>query len=206
MDKCDILLTHDDPQMLDIISWSLKDRGYDVATASSATDATKRLKEHHFDVVLTQLTANPEDGATVLKQAKQVDPETIVIMLGGKEIEKYNCEKLPQEADEYVFTPCGIPKLWKRVQNCLEKLDLKRRDAHCMASRKYLVELAKQMKLTTEGTYGSMDPGVAAALAQQLETVYELIGQTNTMLDASPARTFVDKKVREELGKNTTHQ
>jgi len=195
-------LTYDDPQMLDIIGWSLKDRGYDVTTTSNAADATEQLNEHHYDVVLTQLVGNPEDGITVLTQAKKIDPETIVILLGGKEVEKFNCEELPQEADEFVFTPCGIPKLWKRIQNCLEKLDLKRRDAHCMASRKYLVGLAKEMKLTTEGAYGQMDSQVSAALTRQLETVYELIGQANNMLDESPARTFAEKGAGEDLPLN----
>jgi len=206
MDKCDILLTYDDPQLLDIIGWSLKDRGYSVTTTASVTEATEQLDKRHFDVVLAQLITNPKDGFSVLKHAKEIDPETIVILLGGKEVAQFNCEELPQEADEYVFTPCGIPKLWKRVQNCLETLALRRRDAHCVASRKHLVALANDLKMTIGGAHGPLAAGVEKALSQQLETVYGLIGQANAMLDASPARIFNEQKTHATLGRDTTPQ
>lgn len=200
MSKSNVLLTYDDPQMLGMISWSLRDRGFDVTSTASVHDAVDRLRQQHFDVVISQLVMNPEDGFEVLKQAKEIDPETIVIMLGGEEIAQFDCDGLPQEADEYVFTPCGIPQIWRRVQKCLEALDLKRRDAHCKASRKKLVELGKEMKRVIDGSCGEMDPAVSASLTRQLETVYELIGRTNAMLDDS---FYMEKQAGVENTENT---
>ncbi|MGD8984352.1 MAG: hypothetical protein PVI53_10025, partial [Desulfobacteraceae bacterium] len=38
----------------------------------------------------------------------------------------YSHDTLRIDADDYIFKPCSKAKLWKRVANCLERLELKR--------------------------------------------------------------------------------
>jgi DNA-binding NtrC family response regulator len=127
MRRYNVLLAYDDPHMLKVVGRTLEDRGLDVTTASSGDEAIGLLAQGNFDLVLTDLVMNPASGATVLRKAKEINPGTMVILLGCREGLTYDQEALPPEADEYVFTPCSMAKLWKRVSNCLERLELRRK-------------------------------------------------------------------------------
>ena len=82
MNTYDILLNNSDAGVSRMIEWALKDRGLDVTTVHDSNDAIHALHNRHFDVVLTDIDKNQDDGIAVLKEAKNIDPETIVILLG----------------------------------------------------------------------------------------------------------------------------
>jgi len=44
----------------------------------------------------------------------------------SKEDLTYSHDTLWIDADDYIFKPCSKAKLWKRVSNCIERLELKR--------------------------------------------------------------------------------
>ena len=185
MHKYKILLTYNDPLTLRTIGWALTDRGCDVTSAPSIDEGIAALRKQHFDVVLTELGNNAKGGLSVLKEAKKVDPETIVILLGSGRPRDYDMEKLPCEADEYVFPPCRIAKVWKRVTNCLERLELKRKDTHSSLSRKQLVSLAKELELLGHDTYGKIEKRISEKLGAMLQTVNGLIANAGRPLPAT---------------------
>ena len=177
-----ILLTYNDPLTLQTIGWALKDRGCDVISAPSLDQGIAVLRNRHFDVVLAELATNPKGGLSVLKEAKKVDPDTIVILLGNHGARECDMEKLPQEADEYVFPPCRIAKVWKRVTNCLERLELKRRHAQNRLARQRLVSLAEELERLGQGTYGEIGNSMSEKLAAMRETVKDLITQADRLI------------------------
>ena len=75
------ILVVDDEQL---IRWSLssrlKDAGYRVLEAETASEALERQREG-VDVVLLDYRLPDADGLTVLKQMKETDPDTLVIFL-----------------------------------------------------------------------------------------------------------------------------
>src|SRR5262249_59884252 len=75
------ILVVDDEQL---IRWTLTsrlaDEGYRVFEAGTAADALKRVREG-VDLVLLDYRLPDSDGLTVLKQIKENDPDTLVIML-----------------------------------------------------------------------------------------------------------------------------
>lgn len=185
MNTYDILLNNSDTGVLRTIEWALKDRGLEVTAVNEATAAIRALHKHHYDVVLTDIDANPEEGFAILKEAKKIDPETIVILLGCQDPSAFDLEGLPAEADEVVFAPCGTPKLWKRLSSCLERMELRRRDAHCRDGRRHLLSLATEMKQLRDGAFGKMDGSATAKVSALLNSIEEMISDTDEHLAAS---------------------
>jgi DNA-binding response OmpR family regulator len=116
--------------MLLPIGWALEDKGYDVVRVSSGKAALKVLARNDFDLILIDLDLHVTNGIDLVHKAKQLNPETQVIILCCKEDVTYSHDTLRMDADEYIFKPCSKAKVWKRVGNCLEKMQLKRSIAY----------------------------------------------------------------------------
>jgi len=144
MQQFDILLAYDDPHMLRVIGWTLQDKGCSVTTVSSGNEAVQLLSQRSFDAVLIDLVLDVASGFIVMRKAKEIDPDTMVILLACKEEVTDEDEAILLEADEFVLKPCGMPKLWKRVSSCLERLELKRKLAR---AEEKIRELSKESLL-----------------------------------------------------------
>jgi YesN/AraC family two-component response regulator len=127
MEKYKILLVDDDLLILQSISSALKQEGYHVATAPNGEEAIQLMKENQFDLVLTDLVMDPVDGMGVLKKAKEINPEGIVIILTGYGDLLSAIEALRLDADDYLLKPCEPEELSFRISSCLEKLELERK-------------------------------------------------------------------------------
>ncbi len=121
MRESQLLLVDDDPGILIGIGKSLEVRGYNVATADSGEQAISLLNKHHFDLVITDLIMSGMDGIQVLKTAKEIDPETMVIMLTGYGSLSSSIAALRQDADDYLLKPSDPDEIDFRVKRCLEK-------------------------------------------------------------------------------------
>jgi len=182
-----VLVCNNDTSLLKMIGWSLKDRGYAVMTVTQEQDAIAALHRNHFDVVLTDMEEGPMTEYSVLKEAKREDPETIVILLGCRSGQAYDTESITSAADEYVLMPCGAARIWKSVSSCLERMELRRRDARCRESRRELNSLAGELKRVRDGEKGVVDGVAAAALSEALRKIDALISHADTELSASKA-------------------
>jgi DNA-binding response OmpR family regulator len=125
MNRYEILLVDDDPGILSMVSDALEYEGYQVTSKSSGEAAVKALDTKDFDLVVTDLKMGKTDGIAVLKEAKKVSPETMVIMHTGWPI-----DALQLGADDYILKPCGLDQLSKVVASCLERLEGKCRGGH----------------------------------------------------------------------------
>jgi len=121
-----ILLGYDDPRMLPPIGWALEDKGYNVVRVSSGKAALKVLARNDFHLILIDLDLHKTNAIELVRKAKQLNPETMVIILCYKEDITSSHDALRINADDYIFKPCSKAKLWKRVCNCLESEELKR--------------------------------------------------------------------------------
>ncbi|HHN64107.1 MAG TPA: response regulator, partial [Nitrospirae bacterium] len=76
-----ILVVDDEKSMNEVLKILLESEGFDVTSAYSGTQAISLLKGNHFDLVITDIKMPGADGFDVLRTAKEVDPDTIVIMI-----------------------------------------------------------------------------------------------------------------------------
>lgn len=122
MNKYEILLVDDDPRILWMVSEFLEDEGYHITSKSSGETAIEALGTRDFDLVITDLKMGKTGGIAVLKEAKKVSSETMVIIFTGWPI-----DPLQLGADDYVRKPCGLGQLSRTVARCLERLEGKRK-------------------------------------------------------------------------------
>jgi len=111
-EKFKVLLVCDNPRMLKNIVCILEEKGCDVKTVSSGCEAIDLVCKNPFDVVLTDLLMSPKERNTILKKSKELNPETIVILLGSGEDIQYDHDTLSFEADDYVRNEDGSIKLF----------------------------------------------------------------------------------------------
>ena len=80
MDRMRLLIVDDDVDMLRNLALMLSLEGYYVMTASSGVDASVLLKEHAFDVVITDLRMPIVDGYELVRRSQALHPETSIIV------------------------------------------------------------------------------------------------------------------------------
>lgn len=122
--KHSVLLVDDEANIRDSLGESLQMEGYSVYAAASGEEAIPLLKDHRFDLVITDLMMPGLDGIEVLKSAKSLQPKIIVIILTGYGDMNSAIEALRLGADDYLLKPYGLEELFMRVDRCLEKQEL----------------------------------------------------------------------------------
>src|SRR5262252_1995463 len=120
------ILVVDDEQL---IRWTLTsrltDEGYRVFEAENAANALKRVREG-VDLVLLDYRLPDSDGLAVLKQIKENDPDTLVIMLTAYSNVDTAVEAMRQGAYHYVNKPFNMDEIVLLVEKALETTSLRR--------------------------------------------------------------------------------
>ena len=76
-----ILVVDDDVQILRFIQRCLTEEGYEVATASEAETAVRKVREEAFSLILTDMKMPQMDGLALLKEARRLRPDVAIIVL-----------------------------------------------------------------------------------------------------------------------------
>ena len=145
MPTYNILLVDDDHFILKTIGKALKDKGYKVTTADNGEKAIELLNKSTFDLVIIDLVMGDIDGFQVLKAGKELKPETMAIILTGHSDVALAIDALRFGADDYLLKPCEPEEMYFRIENCLEKLEDKKK------IRQAEKELLKAKKLESLG-------------------------------------------------------
>ncbi|MDM8525822.1 PAS domain S-box protein [Desulfococcaceae bacterium HSG8] len=127
MKKYNILLTDDDSITLEGVCANLELEGYNVVTAGSGEAAIRILNEKDFDLVITDLVMIPTDGIEVLKKAKKLNHDTMVIIFTAHADISSAIEAVRFDADDYLTKPYDVDELYFRVSRCFEKLEHRRK-------------------------------------------------------------------------------
>ena len=122
----EILLVDDEHSILDTIGPLLEVKGYGVTSVDNGKAAIEVVAKRNFDLVITDLVMDEPDGIEVLKNTKELSPETMVIILTGYGDMESAIDAFRFGADDYLTKPCNIQEIYFRVSRCLEKQDLKR--------------------------------------------------------------------------------
>ena len=127
MRKHTILLVDDDPIIIIGTGRDLERNGYEVTTANDGEEAVELLNKSSFDLVLTDLVMGQIDGIGVLKKAKEINPETMVMIFTGFGDITSAIDVLRLHADDYMLKPCEPEEMYFRISRCLDNLELKRK-------------------------------------------------------------------------------
>lgn len=125
MIKRSVLVVDDEESIRVGITFDLRKQGYDAVSAESGEDAYEKLEKKHFDVVISDLVMGAIGGIAVLKRAKELHPETQVIMLTGFGSFDTFSEATKNGAFDYLLKPCKREEIALKIRKCMEIIDLK---------------------------------------------------------------------------------
>jgi two-component system response regulator AtoC len=124
-----VLIVDDEPNLRKILSAQLTRDGYDVLTAEDGERGLQVLREHHIDLVLTDLKMPKVDGMTLLKRALEEDPELPIVLITAHGTIDTAVEALKRGAFDFVTKPFDKDEVRQIVAKALKTRELRGADA-----------------------------------------------------------------------------
>ena len=110
-----ILLVDDDPDFLDLLTYTLRREGFDIITAADGRQALQRWRAEEPDVVVLDVTMPLLSGFEVCRQIREAGP-TPVILLTSSTGEVNVDQGFQVGADDYVKKPFSPRQLVMRIR------------------------------------------------------------------------------------------
>ena len=104
-ERSQILVVDDEPNLRRVLSAQLSRDGYDVLTAENGEQGLEMLREHHIDLVITDLKMPRVDGMELLRAALDSDSELPVVMITAHATVDTAVEALKTGAFDYLTKP-----------------------------------------------------------------------------------------------------
>lgn len=159
------LVIDDDRLTLDLLSFQLKDEGFDVVLADNGAEGLKHVRSTDFDVILTDLNLPDINGIEMVKQSRMTSPETEIIIVTGYDKADKAIEATRVGAFGYIVKPVNLEELMVDVRNAVES----KRQARLNAQQAEEIRELRG-KLSSRQSYEGIIGGSRA-----MQNVYEII-------------------------------
>jgi len=116
-----ILLVDDEVNLVDPMSYTLKQKGFETAVAYNGQDALKMYDAEEPDLILLDWSMPDVSGLDVLKKIRQNQNFVPVIMITGKSAKEDIVEGLSAGADDYITKPFNWEELMARVNSAIRR-------------------------------------------------------------------------------------
>ncbi|VAV85539.1 hypothetical protein MNBD_DELTA01-333 [hydrothermal vent metagenome] len=117
----EILVVDDEFILRELISEILSRRGWKVDTAESSEKGITRIKEKHYDVVVSDLMMPGISGMEFLKIIKEYSPSTSVLMVTGYPSIDIAVDAIRYGAADFVVKPFSAEKLEFVVRKAIDQ-------------------------------------------------------------------------------------
>jgi two-component system, OmpR family, KDP operon response regulator KdpE len=111
-----ILIVDDEPQLLRALVLNLRNRGFDVATATSGRDAIEQVVGLPPDVVVLDLGLPDRDGLAVIGELRSREPALPIVVLSARTGSHDKVAALDLGAIDYVTKPFDMNELIARLR------------------------------------------------------------------------------------------
>jgi len=116
--KIRVLVVDDEAAILKFLKPALGANDYEVTTAGSVAEATKRIAAEGPDAVVLDLGLPDGDGKDVIRRVREWSDVPIVV-LSARDREAEKIEALDLGADDFVNKPFGVGELMARIRTAL---------------------------------------------------------------------------------------
>src|SRR6266478_2137479 len=164
-----ILIVDDEPEITEILA-DLLCTSYECLTCASAEEALAFLRVRHFSLVISDITMPGMSGLDMIPHAKELAPETVVVMISGMQTVESAIGALRLGAFDYLMKPFDLRQVEAVVKRALEHHEL------IVAKQRYenqLEELVEQRTAELDRALDSLENAYRStlkALTAALET------------------------------------
>ncbi|HET6961372.1 MAG TPA: sigma-54 dependent transcriptional regulator, partial [Terriglobia bacterium] len=115
-----ILVVEDNDVLRGSVVQALVENGHNVSEVGDGEEATERLQEESYDVVLTDMRMPKKSGLEVLRFAKQVNDLTVAIVMTAFGTIESAVEAMKSGAYDYIQKPFELEELEVKINRALE--------------------------------------------------------------------------------------
>lgn len=116
----DILAIEDDRRMRDLLMEILSRNGCSVFPAKNGEEGLELLERRNFDLVITDLKMPDIDGITILSRAREINPESLVIVITAYGTVESVIEAMKLGAYDYIQKPFEPEELMLVIKKALD--------------------------------------------------------------------------------------
>lgn len=135
-----VLIVDDEATAVENLAHVCRKEGHEVSTRMTGLGAIEILEKKQFDVILTDLRMEKVGGMDILRRAKELDPETAVVLITGYATLDSAVEAMKAGAFHYIAKPFRLDEVREVVRNALELVHLKKEN------RQLKEQLKEQLK------------------------------------------------------------
>jgi len=116
-----LLVVEDDPNIVELLSASLRFAGFTVATASNGAQAVDAARESRPDLVVLDVMLPDLDGFEVIRRMRDGGVRTPVVFLTARDATDDKIRGLTLGGDDYVTKPFSLEELTARIRAVLRR-------------------------------------------------------------------------------------
>jgi NtrC-family two-component system response regulator AlgB len=179
--KASVLLVDDEQNILKTVAICLEAAGFEVTSFLNPVQALEVLRDRSFDLAFYDLKMQPIDGMELLRQTRQLAPETTVIIMTAHGSIDSAVEAIKLGAHDYLQKPFEFTQLQHFADKVLEHHLLKRevRDLKEELERRLgvgaLVTRSDRMKAVVDLALQIAPSGITALIEGESGTGKELL-------------------------------
>ena len=116
-----LLVVDDEPNIVELLSASLRFAGFEVVTAMTGTDAVRAVERHRPDLVVLDVMLPDIDGFVVLRRLRTGSHPLPVVFLTARDANDDKVTGLTLGGDDYVTKPFSLEEVIARIRAVLRR-------------------------------------------------------------------------------------
>lgn len=121
MNKINILLCEDDPNLGELLSRYLTAKGFETTLAVDGAKGLKEFKRKSFDFLILDVMMPIKDGFTLAKEVREIDKQVPILFLTAKAMKEDTVTGFNAGADDYMTKPFSMEELLLRINAILRR-------------------------------------------------------------------------------------
>jgi two-component system, OmpR family, response regulator len=117
-----LLVVEDEPNILELLSASLRLAGFEVATAADGSEALRAAQRHRPDLVVLDVMLPDLDGFDVARRLRSGDARIPVLFLTARDATEDKVKGLTIGGDDYVTKPFSLEEVVARIRAVLRRV------------------------------------------------------------------------------------
>jgi len=219
MNMAKILLVDDEESIRLTVSASIREDGHEVHTAVEVAEAFELMKEHDFDVIVSDIIMPRISGMELLRKIRKSSPDIPIVMLTGEPEVNTASEAVRTGAFDYLSKPVSGDTIRKVIRNAVGTKELndekKRLEEENRKYQEHLEELVeertrevreseKKYRLLFEESIDAIYlTDVDGILIDCNSALFEIFGYSKEeMMEKDVSETYVNPQDREMFKKN----
>jgi two-component system phosphate regulon response regulator PhoB len=116
-------MVEDEPEVREMIRYTLESKGYRIDEADNAQEARRLLSQHHYDLILMDWMLPGRSGLDLTRELKQKARSNTppIIMLTAKSEESDKVNGLDSGADDYITKPFSTREMLARIKAVIRR-------------------------------------------------------------------------------------